>query len=150
MRALTTGPAAAGVLTAAGPVLDSASLWARDRATQLRAIADVPVDADIPLYGSEEWAALAPNDGLRWLSALRAAEAWLIDQDPHVLAARLDAELEAQRRADERDYDGWRQLARRVRADAGAPDHDELLRRRARTVRPAGYWPTPWPSGSLT
>lgn len=129
MTAQTTG-AAAGDAPAAAPVPDP---WALDRARQLRAVANVPDNAPIPLYGSEKWQQLAPNDARRWLSALRAAEAWRHDSDPHVLAVRLDAELDAGWCDAERDYAGWRQVAARVRASASSPDNAELQRRRQQT-----------------
>lgn len=143
MTALTTGPAG-GVLTSAGPV-QTPSDWARDRAAQLRALADVPPDAQIPLYGSEEWAALEDNDAVRWLSALRAAEAWRQDSDPHALAARVDAELQAEWRAVERDYDGWRTVAAQARDLARTPDH-RLLEERRRQLHSRGVVNTDgWP-----
>ncbi len=99
-----------------------AAEWAR---TVLAAAGDV----DLPLYGSPEWEA-APESVQR-ASAVRAAEAWRRESDPHVLAARLEVELEAGWRAQEADYEGWRKVAAMVRHLAVEPTHAELVERRA-------------------
>lgn len=83
-----------------------------------------------PAYGGRDWHRLPENDPRRWLALLAAAEAWRHDSDPHVIAARLDLEVEASRAADDRDHDLWRDVAGRVRHLARVPDFAELQRRR--------------------
>ncbi len=99
----------------------TADLWAR-------VVIAAAGDVELPLYGSPEWEA-APEQVQR-ASAVRAAEAWRRDRDPHVIAARLDVELEAGWREQERDYDGWRKVAAMVRQIAVEPTHAELVERR--------------------
>jgi hypothetical protein len=101
---------------------DEVRLWATVLMGQL-------TTAELPLYGGDEWSE-APEP-VRLASAVRAAEAWRESCDPHRLAVDVEAELEAHRRADERDYDGWRAIARRVRALANEPTHAELQQRRS-------------------
>lgn len=84
---------------------------------------------DPPLIGSSEW--LQAPGPVRLASLIRGGLAYYFDRDPHRLAVQADAELEAHRRADERDYAAWRRIVRQVRADADAPTHAELVRRRA-------------------
>lgn len=134
----TTGAAVEVGAPAAAPVHHHPSAWARDRAEQLRAVGSVDPAAPIPTYGSDEFDELAPNDARRWLSALRAAEAWRHDADPHVLAARLDQELDAAWRDAERDYAEWHRIAAQVRASANVPDHAELQHRRQQARTPEG------------
>jgi hypothetical protein len=86
-------------------------------------------DVDLPLYGSAEWEA-APEP-VRLASAVRAAEAWRREADPHVIATRLETELEAGWREQERDYDGWRTVIAMVRHLAVEPTHAELVERRS-------------------
>jgi hypothetical protein len=81
------------------------------------------------LYGSPEWEA-APEPVQR-ASAVRAAEAWRREADPHVIAARLDLELDATWREQERDFDGWREVSAMVRHLAVEPTHAELVEKRA-------------------
>ncbi len=94
-----------------------------------RAVSAQAGDVDLPLYGSPEWEA-APEPVQR-ASAVRAAEAWRYEADPHVIAARLDVELEAGWREQEKDYEGWRQVAAMVRHLAVEPAHAELVERRS-------------------
>lgn len=83
----------------------------------------------LPLYDSDEW--LVAPEIVKVASCVRAAEAWRQEHDPHVLAARLDLELQAGWRERENDYAAWRVVASRVRALPSQVSHAELLRRRA-------------------
>ncbi len=94
-----------------------------------RAVLAAAGDVELPLYGSPEWEQ-AP-ERVRVASAARAAEAWRREADPHVIAARLDVELEAGWREQEKDYEGWRQVVGMVRHLAVEPTHAELVERRA-------------------
>lgn len=109
--------------TAEPPALDEATTWARTMIAQLCG------PADLPLFASSEWC--AAHGPTRLASALRAACAWAYERDPHRLAVEVEAELEAYRRDQEGDYDGWRAIARRVRATANEPTFAELQRRRS-------------------
>ncbi len=100
----------------------SAAEWARSVMAQAG-------DVDLPLYGSEAWET-APGPVQR-ASAVRAAEAWRREADPDVIASRLEVELDAMWREQERDYAGWRQVAAMVRALPGQPTHAELVERRS-------------------
>jgi hypothetical protein len=55
------------------------------------AAARLALCADVPRYGSRGFDALPPEDPRRYLSAIRAAEAWADDFDavPHALADEL-------------------------------------------------------------
>lgn len=55
----------------------------------------VPPDTQIPVYGSDAWAALPADSPLRLAAAIRAAETWRADGDR--AAERLAAELDAER-----------------------------------------------------
>ncbi len=99
-----------------------ADLWARGVIAQAGHV-------DLPLYGSPEWEA-APEQVQR-ASAVRAAEVWRREADPHVIAARLEVELEAGWREQEQDHQGWRQVVGMVRHLAVEPTHAELVARRA-------------------
>lgn len=101
---------------------DEVRRWATTLIGQLSA-------APLPTLGSSAW--VQANGSVRLASAVRAALAWYEDADPHRLAAHVEQELEAYRLAEEGDYAAWRRLARRVRADAGAPPFGELQRRRS-------------------
>ncbi len=100
----------------------TAAEWAR------AVIAAAGDDVDLPLYGSPEWE-VAPLPVQR-ASAVRAAEAWRRESDPHVIAARLDVELEVVWRVQEADYEDWRKVAAMVRSVANQPTHAELVQRR--------------------
>ncbi len=86
-------------------------------------------DVDLPLYGSPEWEQ-AP-ELVRRASAVWAAEAWRREGDSDVIASRLEVELDAVWREQEKDYAGWRQVAAMVRALPDQPTHAELVERRA-------------------
>ncbi len=64
-------------------------------------------------------------------SAVRAAEAWRRESDSDVIATRLEVELEAGWREQEKDYDGLRRVAAMVRHLAVEPTYAELVERRA-------------------
>lgn len=126
---------------------DDTRQWAAERARRLRAQLGTDLaSAEIPLYGSRDWHRLPDNDPRRWLALLAAAEAWRHDSDPHTIAARVDVELEAARRADDRDHESWRDVAQRVRHLARVPSHQDLVDRREqptgdRTVTDSPGWP---------
>lgn len=84
---------------------------------------------DPPLIGTTAWVE-APGP-VRLAALVRGGLALYESADPHRLAAAVEHELEAARRADEADYLAWRQVAGRVRAGADSPTFDELQRRRA-------------------
>lgn len=83
----------------------------------------------LPSYGSDEWAA-AP-EVVKVAACVRAAEAWRQECDPHRLAVCAERELEAERRAQEKDYAAWRRIALGVRNRAQQPTHAELVELRA-------------------
>lgn len=83
-----------------------------------------------PHYGSPAWLALPAGDPRRWVAVVRAAECWRQAGLADEIARRLFADLEAGWAAAEEDYVGWRRVALAVRADAEAPSHSELVRRR--------------------
>ena len=87
------------------------------------------VSGPLPLYGSCDWEASLP--AVRVASCVRAAETWRRESDPHVIAARLDLELEVAWAYEERDYAVMRKVARMVQGMAGQPTHAELVERRA-------------------
>jgi hypothetical protein len=80
---------------------------------------------DIPLYRSPQYESLDPDDLRRWLSTVRAANAWYADGRPDVIRRRLLDELEFND-----DFASWR--LRRVSTDlAAAQDWTEASRRRS-------------------
>lgn len=113
--------------------------WAEQQITALAP------DTDLPLYGSEQWAA-APEH-VRRASAIRAAEAWR--RDGETLADRLQAETFAaqaeQVRHHELEYLEWLPIAQRV--TRGGPAYAELAARRAVIPPGTGTYrggPVPW------
>lgn len=83
--------------------------------------------ADVPTYGSAEWASLPANSPARVAACVRAAEAWRTYWDPDECARRLRVELKAV----EDDDETWpAELVEQVHRSASRPSFADLCERR--------------------
>lgn len=101
-------------------------------ATDLRAwVTRLARARDVPTYGSPEWfTALAADDPVWLIAALRYAECWRAECDPDRIAERLRDELAASAAADaEAERAGFADMARQVRASADRPTWADIRAR---------------------
>ena len=98
--------------------------WAAERIRAAREL------GPLPLYGSDQWAALAARDPRRWGAVIRAAEAWRDYCSPERIKLDLQAEEnEFVRRTKAASVDV--SLATDWAALASEPTYAELVRRRS-------------------
>lgn len=107
--------------------------WALERIRAARAV------GPIPLYGGDEWHQLPASDPRRWAACIVAGEAWRDHRSPERVAVELRRELEeADLAVLARLKDASIDVAGATdwTAQAAAPTHEALQRRRARPHRP--------------
>lgn len=91
---------------------------------------------EIPCYGDDEWAKLAPNDPRAVAAVVVAAEAWRRHCEPTTVRRDLELELTANAQLERaQEAADFAQLAAGVRHLAAVPTQQEIKRRRATVNR---------------
>lgn len=142
---IPTTPTRPGHDSARAWLLTRARAWRAEHAADLtavrawheRALHDLPPSTAVPRLGSPSWVALPDSDPVKLAAAIPPAVAYLTENTPAAITARLRRELAAidhavveRIRTASWDLSG----AQNWRHAANSPSHAELVRRRSTTI----------------